>query len=93
MGDGSPRYVVFPSPCVLESAKGEDMTALKWEHTSEWCIESNKGNYVVTKYLQDGKPIYQAIKRPGTSLLVAGNSKLCRAACDADFETNNKGEM
>lgn len=59
--------------------------SLKWRQINEWCLESNKGGYRVTKYIQDGKPIYQALKGE-KSLLVAGDSKLCRAACAADCE-------
>lgn len=58
---------------------------LKWRQINEWCLESNKDGYRVTKYIQDGKPIYQALKGE-KSLLVAGDSKLCRAACAADCE-------
>lgn len=60
------------------------MSALKWKQTSEWCLESDKGGYKVTKYMQDGKPIYQAIKGD-QSLLVAGTSDLCKAACVEDM--------
>lgn len=65
------------------------VTALKWNKVSENCLESHDGRYYVTKYMQDGKPIYQAIRKPGVSLLVAGDSKLCRAACAADCEEGN----
>lgn len=60
-------------------------TQLKWRQSDEWYIESDKGGYRVTRYIQDGKPIYQALKGD-KSLLVAGDSKLCRAACAADCE-------
>lgn len=59
--------------------------SLKWKQASEWCLESDRGNYKVTKFLIDGNPVYQAFKGD-KSLLVAGDSKLCRAACAADCE-------
>jgi hypothetical protein len=62
------------------------MSELKWRKASDWCLESNKGGYKVTKYMRDGQPIYQAIKGD-MSLLVAGNSELCKAACNDDAIT------
>lgn len=58
---------------------------LKWRQRDEWCLESDRGGYKVTKFLIDGDPVYQAFKGD-VSLLVAGDSKLCRAACAADCE-------
>lgn len=62
------------------------MSELKWNKVSEWCLESHDLRYYVTKFMLDGTPVYQAIRKPDTSLLVAGDSKLCRAACAADCE-------
>jgi hypothetical protein len=39
---------------------------------------------MVTKYIVNGKPVYQAIKKPGMSLLVADSADKCKAACEAD---------
>jgi hypothetical protein len=30
------------------------MSELKWRKASDWCLESNKGGYKVTKYCDDG---------------------------------------
>lgn len=67
------------------------VTALKWNKASDYCLESHDGKYCVTKYLQAGAPLYQAIKKPSESLLVAGTAKLCQQACQSDI-TNHKGE-
>lgn len=66
------------------------MSELKWRQRDEYCLESNKGGYKVTKFTIDGKPVYQAFKGD-VSLLVAGDSKLCRAACLKDCEGAENG--
>lgn len=36
------------------------------------------------KYIVNGKPVYQAIRKPETSLLVADSADKCKAACEGD---------
>jgi hypothetical protein len=36
------------------------------------------------KYIVNGKPKYQAIRKPDVSLLVADTADECKAACEAD---------
>lgn len=57
---------------------------MKWNKASAWHLESDNGRYQVTKYIVNGKPIYQAIRKPATSLLVADSADKCKAACEGD---------
>jgi hypothetical protein len=57
---------------------------LNWQQSGKWTLQSDNGGYMVTKYIVNGKPVYQAIKRPATSLLVADSADKCKAACEAD---------
>lgn len=61
---------------------------MKWArpatlHQGEY-EESDCGGYRVTTYIVNGKPVYQAIRKPGKSLLVADSADKCKAACEAD---------
>jgi hypothetical protein len=60
---------------------------LKWNRISDHCLESHDLCYYVTKYLQGGNPVYQAIRKPDVSLLVADNPDVCKAVCNDDLGT------
>ena len=59
---------------------------MKWTKASKYHMKSDCGMYVVAKYkLADGWR-YQAIRMPGTSLLVADTADECKRACEVDCD-------
>lgn len=38
----------------------------------------------MAKYMVNGKPNYQAVRKPETVLLVADSAEECKAACEVD---------
>ena len=57
---------------------------MKWQQASKWHLESEDKRYMVTKYIVSGKPVYQAIRKPDVSLLVADSADKCKQACEED---------
>lgn len=57
---------------------------MKWTKASKWHLESDCKRYSVVKYIVNGKPVYQAIRKPDVSLLVADSADKCKAACEVD---------
>jgi hypothetical protein len=57
---------------------------LKWTKASAWHLESDCKRYSVVKYIVNGKPKYQAIRKPDVSLLAADTADECKAACEGD---------
>lgn len=59
---------------------------MNWTKASKWHLESEDKRYMVTKYIVNGTPVYQAIRKPATPLLVADSADKCKAACEVDCE-------
>lgn len=57
---------------------------MKWFKASKWHLESDCKRYIVAKYMVNGKPNYQAVRKPETVLLVADSAEECKAACEVD---------
>jgi hypothetical protein len=57
---------------------------VNWTKASKWHLESEDKRYMVTKYIVNSKPKYQAIKKPDVSLLVADTADECKAKCEGD---------
>jgi hypothetical protein len=57
---------------------------VNWTKASKWHLESECKRYIVTKYIVNGKPKYQAIRKPDVSLLVADTADECKAKCEGD---------
>lgn len=57
---------------------------MKWQQASKWHLESDCKRYSVVKYIVNGKPKYQALRKPDVSLLVADSADKCKQACLED---------
>jgi hypothetical protein len=55
---------------------------LKWVKHSAWCLKSEDGRFMVSKYKTAEGWVYQAIRLPDTSLLVANTADECKAKCE-----------
>ena len=55
---------------------------MKWTKANDYQLKSDDGRFVVTRYRVNGEFVYQAIRLPATSLLVAKTADECKRACE-----------
>jgi hypothetical protein len=55
---------------------------LNWTKTNDYQLKSDDGRFAVTRYRVNGEYVYQAIRLPDTSLLVANTADECKAKCE-----------